>query len=323
MGVRINKIKKIAENIISILSVSVIFLFVIFYYFGNDIINSPLFYGDLGGIFVGNLTTGEKNINLIYTLNGDKGYINYVVYRGLKDHLQGMGGSVTYNYIEPTDKDFIMKKLNNKKQDELLFTLVDKIKNKSLDKDNQVRIAISLVQNIPYDYAGLSSLDSDGKYPYEVIYDGRGVCGEKSELLAYLLRGLGYGVVLFEYTVENHRAVGIKCPVQYSYKNSGYCFIESTTPSIITDDQLEYPGFGKLIDGRLEYTRYGKLYSTPEIIYICDGISFNSVSEEYQDTQKMVELNKLAENSGGFLYPDNYEKWEFLMDKYGIRNSEE
>jgi len=37
-----------------------------------------------------------------------------------------------------------------------------------------------------------------------VLYEDKGVCGEKSLLLAYLLRELGYGVVLFEFKPENH-----------------------------------------------------------------------------------------------------------------------
>ena len=39
---------------------------------------------------------------------------------------------------------------------------------------------------------------------------------------------------------ENHESVGIRCPLEESYKESGYCFIETTAPAIISDDSIEY-----------------------------------------------------------------------------------
>lgn len=89
-------------------------------------------------------------------------------------------------------------------------------------------------------------------------------------MLAYLLRELGYGVVLFEFNSENHMAVGVKSPIQYSYLNSGYAFIESTSPTIITDSQGNY-------------VEAGKLTSTPQIIQISDGSSMTTISEEFDD----------------------------------------
>ena len=105
--------------------------------------------------------------------------------------------------------------------------------------DDQARIAISLVQQIPYDW---QTFGLENRYPYEVIYDNTGVCEEKSRLLAFLLRDLGFDVVLFSFESENHMAVGIMCPVQYSYKNTGYCFVETTEPTMITYSQGEYVG---------------------------------------------------------------------------------
>ena len=194
-----------------------------------------------------------------------------------------------------------MKYLNDPLQKKDLDNLVGSIKSESPNQDDQVRIAISLVQNIPYDNKGLFSTNSKMRSPYAVLYENKGVCSEKSLLLAYLLRELGYGVVLFTFKSENHMAVGIKSPTQYSYKNSGYAFIESTTPSIPTDSEGDYIGAGKLT-------------STPEQYYISDGISFSSISEEYQDS---IAFNQLG-NYGETLAPEKYRLWEMLMWKYGL-----
>jgi hypothetical protein len=158
------------------------------------------------------------------------------------------------------------------------------------------------VQNIPYDYTKLYAAAKTGttRYPYQVLYDNAGVCSDKSLLLAYLVRELGYGVVLFSFDAENHMAVGIKSPDQYAYRNSGYAFIESTAPSIPTDSAGDYPGAGKLT-------------STPAITRISDGIPFSGISEEYQDAAR---FNQFGE--GETLSPQKYREWEILMWKYGM-----
>jgi hypothetical protein len=182
--------------------------------------------------------------------------------------------------------------------------LVEEIQNITSNKDDQARIAISLVQNINYDWDGFKSGNTNGKYPYEVLYTCCGVCSEKSELLAYLLRGLGYEVVIFRFETESHDAVGIKCPQQYSYKDTGYCFVESTSPTIITDSSGDYVGVGKLT-------------TTPEILKICDGNSFEGVSEEYNDA---VTWNSIG--NGKVLDEHNYNRWLSLVNKYGIKTTE-
>jgi hypothetical protein len=161
------------------------------------------------------------------------------------------------------------------------------------------------VQRIPYDWTKFTEKRSQEKYPFEVLFDYKGVCGEKSKLLVFLLQELGYGTAIFDFNAENHWAVGIKCPVKYSYKNSGYCFIESTSPTIITDSNGDYAGVGKL-------------YSEPKIIEIFEGSSFDSVSEEYEDLTELTKLNQLK--SMNF---EEYEKWKELTKKYGLMDLEE
>jgi len=163
--------------------------------------------------------TNPKTVKL--SLIGD-----FIVYRGVNDYLAGLDRSISYYYTPPTSKDFILRDLDNKVQKDYLNLLVDKIKAKSDDPDQQARTAISMVQAIPYDWDAFNSGNVDGRYPYEVLYDIKGVCMEKADLLAFLLRELGYGVAIFEYNAENHRAVGIQC--EKGNYNTQYCFIEAT-----------------------------------------------------------------------------------------------
>jgi len=133
----------------------------------------------------------------------------------------------------------------------------------------------------------------------------KGVCSEKSRLLALILKELGYGVVLFHFEPEKHMAVGIKCPIIYSYRGTGYCFIETSRTTIITNHEEEYIGVGNL-------------YSMPEIIKISDGKSFDSVFEEYLDAKEWQRINEISKLSGNVLDFYNYNKWLSLVNKYGI-----
>jgi len=248
--------------------------------------------------------TGPLDRTLHYIFEGVTEEISITVYSGLNNYLALLPRSFPCDPVCPSNREMQLKYLDQDEQRSYLEDLVEKIESLTDDKDDQVRIAVSLVQHIPYDLVTFETDSLKFRYPYEVIHDNMGVCSEKSKLLAFLLREFGFGVVLFEYGQESHMAVGIKCPMEYSYKD-GYCFIETAKPAIITNAQREYVGSGKLS-------------STPEVIIISDGLSFDSVSKEYDDAQEFIELDKLAELSGGSLRAPDYYRLLFLINKYGI-----
>jgi hypothetical protein len=116
--------------------------------------------------------------------------------------------------------------------------------------DNQiVELVASFVQTIPYDYDeynNRASVVPKIDYPYETLYKNKGICSDKSYLAYSLLRHLGYGVSFFQFPEDQHIAVGVECPLEYSNYGSGYCFLETTslgnkigsTPSIIKESGI-------------------------------------------------------------------------------------
>jgi len=198
--------------------------------------------------------TNPKQINL--------GYFNYEVYGGLDDYLSNKSRAIWYyeGEQEPTNKDFIIRDLDEPIQKRYLLGLVKKIEEQSSDKKEQARVAISIVQGIPYDWEAFNTGNVEGRYPYEVLYDMKGVCMEKSDLLAFLLRNLGFGLAIFEFDLESHRAVGIKC--DNGNYGSNYCFIEATDYYPIGQIPYEYVGGVDIKD------------AIPEIIIISDGESY-------------------------------------------------
>lgn len=122
-------------------------------------------------------------------------------------------------------------------RDKVISSLVQEIKKEGkaqrLDDDQIVELVISFVQSIPYDDSkavAISMQDENAtvRYPYEVLYEKYGVCSEKSLLAIALLRELGYGAAAFIYEQDNHMAIGVQCPKQYSTYGSGYCYAETT-----------------------------------------------------------------------------------------------
>ncbi len=191
------------------------------YFVDNGIVN------DFFGEDLINYQTDSK----IAILNYGSGNINFVVYKGLNNYFSSLDRSIYYYEGEapPSSRDFILKEMNDDLQYQALLPLVLEIKSKAKSQEDEANMAIRIVQNIPYDYQALNSVYLVGRYPYEVLYDNKGVCGEKSQLLAFLLKELGYGVIIFEYNSENHMAVGILC--DNGNYNTDYCFIESTEPT--------------------------------------------------------------------------------------------
>lgn len=236
-----------------------------------------------------------------YILRGKQDSISTTVYKEMDEYLSAIPRTYYCDPECPSSQEKELKYTDNPEQKQRLLEIAGKIKEKTTDKAERARIAISFVQSMPYADGERRRDDLTGRYPYEVLYDQKGVCGEKSALLAFLLREIGYGTALFRYIPERHMTVGIKCPLEYSYKNTGYCFIETTEPIMATYVPKEY-------------VEIGELKSEPEIIQINNGESFDSVKEEYGDARELERINKL----GLVLEPKDYASWRDLMKKYGI-----
>lgn len=257
------------------------------------------------GMCTSKYETEQKEVTLDYVLEGERKNISLTVYGGLAEHLHGKDKNIFYAEGEKISRrDFKLNAINGEIQKQYVLPLVKKIQNLAPNnKVEQARIAVNLVQHIPYGSSGESVELSKGndieysRYPYEVLYDNEGICGEKTELMALLLKELGYGTAFFYYPLENHEALGVKCPVEESFQSTGYCFVETTMPAIISDSELQYKGVGKLSDN-------------VEIYLLSEGISLPEDIYEYEDREKLQDIK----DSGMF----NKKKYEDLKEKYGL-----
>ncbi len=231
--------------------------------------------------------TGDKKSSFDYFFEGEKKSLEITLYAGVNGYVKKLPRSKVYFGEEiPQRADFKLLKIDDEIQKEALRELIYKIQNLAPDnKEDQVRIVISLVQNIPYSETSEKSIFSDdlrfARFPYQVLYENAGSCEGKSELLVLLLREMGYGTSFFYYGVENHESVGIKCPVEKSLIGSGYCFVETTAPSILGDFGGDYPGTGKLS-------------SNPQVVFMGEGVSLSEDLKEYKDSKTIMKLRRGA-----------------------------
>ena len=98
--------------------------------------------------------------------------------------------------------------------------------------------------------------------------------------------------------------MGIKCPEKHGLENTSYCFVETTGPSIITDDENIY------LEGV-------KLTSYTEITGASGGDSFGSYMYEYQDARKYMKIRGRIEDTGKINLFRNVQL-KRLKEKYGI-----
>lgn len=194
--------------------------------------------------------------------------------------------------------------------DSTIKDLVQKIlvlkEDRKLNENQLVEFVSNFVQTIPYDQdkldrrtAGLNSTAEKATYPYEVLYKNTGVCQDKSYLAYALLKELGYGVSIFLFPnpEDNHMAIGVKCPFEYSNYESGYCFVETTSlgnkigkipdlipKSRIATSDIEINTIENSEVGDVRYQQLGNV----EILNQIDGKEYTGIKDTI-NTQRTIE----------------------------------
>ncbi len=259
-----------------------------------------------------NLSGESKISSFYYTLKGQKESVEIELYEEVVNYLSNLPKFINFNESNfPVRKDFELKKINEPLQRESLLPLIVAIQNLAPDsKTDQARISVSLVQNIEYsdDFENISYSEIEfplkfSYYPYQTLYFGKGACESKSELTVFLLKELGFGTALFYFPELNHQAAGIKCPLKKSFRKSGYCFIETTSPSPISFSKGGY--FDKGV--------YSEIYGDFELIIVSEGDSLEPNLKEYSDSKFLAKV--FDEENINFIQLNRLNK---IRERYGL-----
>ncbi len=149
------------------------------------------------------------------------------VYQSMYDYFKEMPRPPTTDYSV-----YVTNPLDNPYIDRLVENL-----NKAAAKENYseyqtVEFATAFVQSLPYTTdSATSPFDEYPRYPIETLVDNGGDCEDTSILLASILDGMGYGVILIG--LPEHCAVGVKggdniYGTYWEYEGEKYFYIETT-----------------------------------------------------------------------------------------------
>ncbi len=109
---------------------------------------------------------------------------------------------------------------------------------RSLDSDEYLELMVAAVQAIPY-----GDPDDETMLAAELLARDRGVCTDKSLLLASLLVHEGYETVLWVFPTQRHVALGVASDGA-NFRGTRYAFVETTTPAFVGQASPEYRAAG-------------------------------------------------------------------------------
>lgn len=147
--------------------------------------------------------------------------------QSLYDYYKGLPRAPTNNYsiyvTHPSDDVYMSK---------LITKLLETAASEGFSEMDTIGFAASFVQSLPYVTDDVStSYDEYARYPVETLVDNGGDCEDTSILLASLIDGMGYGVVLIN--PPNHVAVGVAggegvYGTYWAYNGKKYYYLETT-----------------------------------------------------------------------------------------------
>jgi len=225
------------------------------------------------------------------------------------DDLYLYSKDLKYQYCYKYDngkyyKRYLLDPLNNAVLDRITEDF-NALKNYGFTDSEIFEIATRFVQEIPYNY----NWEKRNVYPYEALFDMRGVCLDKVVILAQILKNLGYetyiatGVVDYTNSTLTHAVLAVPCNnSNYSYDNKKMCFIETTHPYYIGEKEITNKlEFIKLSEGK----QYTEAYYGP-----------NNAKELKDNETKMDPIYQYINDSANAKDWQTYNKYVLEYNQY-------
>ena len=228
--------------------------------------------------------SSPKEVKFNWEYSGNKYYLSETYYQSAYEYYQKKDKGI----YQGQEEESINKYLNFPEEDNSISNLTKKIqalgKENGLSSDEILELTASFVQTIPYDFEMAKTNKTQPKYPYEVLYDKKGICSDKTFLATALARELGYGTAVFFYNNQEHMASAIECPQSYSNYSSGYCILESTAkgnkigivPQMKSSGQADLQNYSKLNSSDLNNNNSTKL-NNPQILAQTKNLEYKGI----------------------------------------------
>jgi len=256
-------------------------------------------------------TENPQTVNFSWEYAGKKYAIQETLYGSTYNFYRSSPKEFTYkgslvnNWEEQYFKMFLQESDEEKIFHKVALDIQAVGKKDGLNDDQIVELILAFVQAIKYDDAKAAEIVAGSKtaltsYPYETLYLQKGVCADKTFLASMLLRDLGYGTALFTYDAENHMALGIQCPMQYSSYDSGYCYAETTSVGIRIGviPELDKTSNRAKDLKKINYLDYDQSSKFDEKKLGAVKIYQKTTGKEYGGIAKTIKISRDIENAG-------------------------
>ncbi|MEI6267080.1 MAG: hypothetical protein WCP14_04305 [bacterium] len=189
--------------------------------------------------------TGPKAITLNCDYHGKKLSITETVYSSLYNYYKADPQKL-YAYYNNKNEKFVYAYKNDPTIADMAMKIKTVGKTNNLSEDQTLDLAACFLQSMPYDTAKATKvLDTSTRYPvnqlvprlpYETLYDGIGICTDKSYLGSLLFKQLGYKTSLLEFDSQRHMSVGVGVPDGYGDFGTKYAILELTGTNFLVGD---------------------------------------------------------------------------------------
>lgn len=267
--------------------------------------------------------------------------LKITVYGSVDDYYGSLPKGLEKNKEDESVNEYLNIPSEDKSISEITTSIKNLSTNRKLKDDQTLELATAFVQSIPYDEEQAKTDQFHPRYPYEVIYDKKGICSDKSILMIAILRDMGYGNSAFLYDSESHMAAGVSCPKTYSTSTSGYCIIETTAtgwrigvvPEIKSNNRAAERSTIENYNSKSSSPTNKKL-TTPRIVAKISGTEYKGIVEtikieneikqllDYFPIKKaviekeQVELLRLEEQLDDYKSTGNISSYNNLVPKY-------
>jgi len=193
--------------------------------------------------------SGPKTVTLSCAYHGEDVKVSETLYDSLDKYYKDSPAKLSA-YYHDQNENFVF----SYKQDGTIRDIASKIKQvgtqKGLTADQTLDLAACLMQSIPYDtdkaarilspdYYKLPTEQLIPRYPYETLYEGLGICTDKSFLGVAVFRELGYSTSLLTFDAQRHMSVGIEVPAGYGDFGTKYAIMELTGANFLVGEVPE------------------------------------------------------------------------------------
>lgn len=179
--------------------------------------------------------TGKKVETLTCSYKSKNLKIDVPVYGNVSNYYKNLPNQEKYLNDGDFSK-FVYTNPKDKTVSTLSSQIYSMIRSMSLGDDQALELATCFVQNIPYDnqkyeqvvkIAG-NTADTE-QFPYETLYNNKGICTDKAYLGSAVLKEMGYGTAIMYFPNDHHMSLGISVPSGYTSFNSNYAIMDVTS----------------------------------------------------------------------------------------------